>query len=183
MDKICSCHVVFPLQPRHVDGVLYVDFYGISTVNSVREFRRVAEQNKRDGFMCCPCAVCKNLKEFTNSREIHLHLFTNGFMPNYIYWTKHGESGVMMEEGEEEHAYPDDVFAQYCDFAVEDEGDEGGDAGNSIVDDDDALGDVIRDVQRDCESAKEKAKFDKMLEDQKKLLYLNLRNSKVLGRY
>ena len=30
----------------------------------------------------------------------------------------------MMEEGEEEQAYPDDVFAQYCDFAVEDEGDE-----------------------------------------------------------
>ena len=27
-----SCH--FPLQPRHVDGVLYVDFYGISTVNN-----------------------------------------------------------------------------------------------------------------------------------------------------
>ena len=142
-------------------------------IEGVREFRRVAEQNKRDGFMCCPCAVCKNLKEFSNSREIHLHLFTNGFMPNYICWTKHGESGVMMEEGEEEQAYPDDVFAQYCDFAVEDEGDEDGDAGNSIVDDDDALGDVIRDVQRDCESAKEKAKFDQMLEDHKKLLYLS----------
>jgi len=28
-----SCR--FPLQPRHVDGVLYVDFYGISTVNSM----------------------------------------------------------------------------------------------------------------------------------------------------
>ena len=28
-----SCR--FLLQPRHVDGVLYVDFYGISTVNSV----------------------------------------------------------------------------------------------------------------------------------------------------
>ena len=27
-----SCH--FPLQPRDVDGVLYVDFYGISTVNN-----------------------------------------------------------------------------------------------------------------------------------------------------
>ena len=26
-----SCR--FLLQPRHVDGVLYVDFYGISTVN------------------------------------------------------------------------------------------------------------------------------------------------------
>jgi hypothetical protein len=34
-------------------------------------------------------------------------------MPNYICWTKHGETGVMMEEGEEEQADPDDVFAQY----------------------------------------------------------------------
>ena len=33
-----SCH--FPLQPRHVDGVLYVDFYGISTVNNERLIRR-----------------------------------------------------------------------------------------------------------------------------------------------
>jgi len=70
-------------------------------IEGMREFRRLAEQNKRDGFMCCPCAMCKNLTEFSNSREIHLHLFTNGFMPNYICWTKHGESGVMMEEGEE----------------------------------------------------------------------------------
>jgi len=30
-----SCR--FLLQPRHVDGVLYVDFYGISTVNNVLE--------------------------------------------------------------------------------------------------------------------------------------------------
>jgi hypothetical protein len=32
-------------------------------------------------------------------------------MPNYICWTKHGETGVMMEEGEEEQADPDDVFS------------------------------------------------------------------------
>jgi hypothetical protein len=32
-------------------------------------------------------------------------------MPNYIYWTKHEETGVMMEEGEEEQADPDNVFA------------------------------------------------------------------------
>ena len=36
---------------------------------------------------------------------------------------------------------------------------------------DDALGDVIRDAQKDCESEKEKTKFDHMLEDHKKLLY------------
>jgi len=36
---------------------------------------------------------------------------------------------------------------------------------------DDALGDVIHDAQKDCESEKEKTKFDHMLEDHKKLLY------------
>jgi hypothetical protein len=45
------------------------------------------------------------------------------------------------------------------------------DAENSIVEDDDALGDVIRDAQRDCESEKKKAKFDQMLQDHNKLLY------------
>jgi hypothetical protein len=33
-------------------------------------------------------------------------------MPNYIYWTKHGESGVIMKEGEEEQ-WDDDVIAEY----------------------------------------------------------------------
>jgi hypothetical protein len=33
-------------------------------------------------------------------------------MPNYICWTKHGETGVMMEEDEEEQSDPDDVFSQ-----------------------------------------------------------------------
>ena len=33
------------------------------------------------------------------------------------------------------------------------------------------LGQVIRDAQRECESEKEKIKFDRMLEDHKKLLY------------
>jgi phosphoribosylformylglycinamidine (FGAM) synthase-like amidotransferase family enzyme len=37
----------------------------------------------------------------------------------------------MMEEGEEEQADPDDVFAQYCDFAMK-EGEEEADAENSI---------------------------------------------------
>jgi hypothetical protein len=74
----------------------------------------------------------------------------------------------MMEEGEE--ADPDDIFAQYCDFAME-EVEKEADVENSIVEDDDALGDVIHDAQRDYESEKEKAKFDQMLQDHKKLLY------------
>ena len=35
----------------------------------------------------------------------------------------------------------------------------------------DDLGQAIRDAQRECESEKEKIKFDRMLEDHKKLLY------------
>jgi hypothetical protein len=91
-------------------------------------------------------------------------------MSNYICCTKHGETGVIMEEGEEEQTDPDNVFAQYCDFAME-KVEEEADAENSIAEDDDALGDVIRDAQRDCETEKEKAKFDQMLQDHKKLLY------------
>jgi len=37
---------------------------------------------------------------------------------------------------------------------------------------DDAFGDTIRDAQRECESEKEKAIFERMLEDHRKLLYL-----------
>jgi len=135
----------------------------------VREFLRVAEENKRDSFMCRPCDVCMNSKKFV-AQEVFTCTCSSrvNFMPNYIFWTKHGETGVMMEEGEEEQADPDDVFAQYCDFAVE-EGEEEADAENTIAEDTMLL--VIRDAQRDCKSEKEKAKFDQMLEDHKKLLY------------
>ena len=35
---------------------------------------------------------------------------------NYICWTKHGETGVVMEEGEEEQWGDDDIFAKYGAF-------------------------------------------------------------------
>jgi len=34
IDKICLCYAYSSLKLRHVDGVLSVDFYGISTINS-----------------------------------------------------------------------------------------------------------------------------------------------------
>jgi hypothetical protein len=71
-------------------------------IDGVHSMLRAAEANKRDGFMCCPCAICKNMVEYPCSRTLHSHLFKSGFMPNYICWTKHGETGVVMEEGEEE---------------------------------------------------------------------------------
>jgi len=31
-------------------------------INGVHYFLSVVETNKRDGFICCPCVVCKNLE-------------------------------------------------------------------------------------------------------------------------
>jgi hypothetical protein len=87
-------------------------------IDGVHYFLRVVEENKRDGFIRCPCALCQNLKEYSSSRNIHSHLLKSGFMPNYICWTKHGETGIMMEEYEEEQEQlePDDIIAQFGGF-------------------------------------------------------------------
>jgi len=161
-------------------------------MDGVHSLLRAAEANKRDGFMCCPCAVCKNTMEYANSKTLHSHLFKSGFMPNYICWTKHGETRVVMEEGEEEQWGDDDIFAEYGAFndtamgeaeeevgakekpAEEEVGAEEKPAEEEVgVEEEpaDDLGQAIRDAQRECESEKEKIKFDRMLEDHKKLLY------------
>jgi len=103
-------------------------------------------------------------------------------MPNYICWTKHGENGVMMEEGEEEQLEPDDIIAQYGNFgdtAMGEAEDEAGAEDTPV--EDDALDDVIRDAQKDCESEKEKTKSGHMLEDHKKLLYPSAEGGKKIG--
>jgi hypothetical protein len=71
-------------------------------IDGVHYFLSVAEANKWDGFMLCPCALCRNLKEYSSSSSLHSHLLKLGFMANYICWTKHEESGVIIEKGEEE---------------------------------------------------------------------------------
>jgi len=39
----------------------------------------------------CPCAVCKNEKHIVSGRKVSSHLFSQGFMPDYYVWYKHGE--------------------------------------------------------------------------------------------
>ena len=139
-----------------------------------------SKANTWNGFMCCPCVLCKNEKDYSCSWKIHEHLFTSGFMSNYICWTKHGESGVIMEEDEEEG--DDDTmiirgFAEYSAFddTAMGEAEEQVAAEEEVAaedEPDDDLGQAIRDAQRECESDKENIKFERMLEDHKKLLYL-----------
>ena len=80
----------------------------------------------------------------------------------------------MMEEGkEEEEQWVDDgIIAEYGalhDTPIGEVGEEGA-AEDEPADD---LGEAIQDAQRECESKKEKIKFERMLEDHKKVLYPN----------
>ena len=82
----------------------------------VCSFIKVAEANKRNGFMCCPCRVCRNEKDYSSSKILHGQLFRYGFKSSYNCWTKHEERWVMMEDNEEEendNNYP--MFPEYGD--------------------------------------------------------------------
>ncbi|KAK1661650.1 hypothetical protein QYE76_049809 [Lolium multiflorum] len=142
----------------------------------VNSFLLVAEANKsKQGFMCCPCLKCKNEKDYSCSRDIKSHLLRFGFMSSYNVWTKHGEEGVMMEDGDEEEdndeKYYRSMFSECFDTAMDDNEEEGGEeqASDDPVDDD--LRRAISDARRDCDTDKEMLQFDKMLEDHHKLLY------------
>src|SRR3954468_19970452 len=72
-------------------------------IKGMHYFLNVAEANRRsNGFMYCPCSSCKNMKDYSTSKTLHVHLLENGFMPSYNCWTKHGERGVILEDNEEE---------------------------------------------------------------------------------
>src|ERR1043165_9722215 len=144
---------------------------------------RVAEANKRDGFISCPCGVCKNNKSHSYSKDIHLHLFKHGFMFDYNCWTKHGERGVLMEENEEDEdddRYPGFLPEYGGTMGEQNEEQEGEEKASHEPNDE--LRRVIVDAHRGCESEREKLKFNRMLEDHKKGLYPNCKEgNKKLG--
>jgi hypothetical protein len=97
-------------------------------------------------------------------------LIKNGFMANYVLWTRHGERGVVMEENEDEeddNNIPDWAAGQdFADTLMENADEE--EIPEDGVDD---LGQVLKDAQRDCENDNEKAKLRRMIKDHRKLLY------------
>jgi hypothetical protein len=46
--------------------------------------------------------ICKNQKDYSSSKTLHIRLLQHGFMPSYNCWTKHEERGVTIEDKEEE---------------------------------------------------------------------------------
>ena len=80
-------------------------------------------------------------------------MLKSGFMLNYICWTNHGETGVVIEEGEEEQWDDDDIISEYGAFndTAMGEAEEEVVAEGEPADD---LGQAIHDAQRQCESEK-----------------------------
>jgi hypothetical protein len=160
---------------------MYVDRRSENFIKGVHSFLSVAEANKRNGFMCCPCGVCQNEKDYLSSKTLHIHLFWFGFMSGYNCWTKHGERGVMMEDNDEEEN--DDNYTEFpetTDTAIKDNEEEGEEQASDVPADD--LGQVIVDAQIDCESEKEREKLERVLDDHKKNLYPNCKDGqKKLG--
>ena len=81
---------------------MYADRIEREFTEGLRSFLNVAEASARNGFMCCPCRYCRNEKDYSSSRTLHIHLIQTGFILSYNCWTKHGERGVMMEDNEDE---------------------------------------------------------------------------------
>jgi hypothetical protein len=142
-------------------------------INGLKSFLDAAEAHRSSkGFMCCPCRICRNNKEFSRRNTLHLHFIKRGFMDNYTLWTKHGEPGVLMED--DEKGDNDNNIVDWAHFyeagAFDDEPMD--EAEENAVEEQphDELGQVLLDAQKDSETVKESKKFEKMLEDHKKLL-------------
>ena len=79
-----------------------------------------------------------------------------------------------MEEDDEEEGDDDNIiFRGFAEYGAFDDTAMGEAEEEVAVEEEptDDLGQAIRDAQRECESDKEKIKFERMLEDHKKLLY------------
>jgi hypothetical protein len=47
---------------------MYADRCSRDFIKGVYSFLNVAKANKRNGFMCCPCNVCRNEKDYLPQR-------------------------------------------------------------------------------------------------------------------
>jgi hypothetical protein len=69
---------------------MYGSRLSVEFITGLQGFLRVADANKRSGFVVCPCSVGKNQNNYSSSRTLHVHLLQQSFMPSYNCWTKHG---------------------------------------------------------------------------------------------
>ena len=62
----------------------------VRKVNEFIEFASKEEHFKKYEMLKCPCNKCWNVP-YLDEDTVKLHLYKNGFRPNYYQWTYHGE--------------------------------------------------------------------------------------------
>jgi hypothetical protein len=147
---------------------MYGDRHTSEYIKGVHDFLEVAEANKQNGFMCCPCPNCGNTRSYSDKKILHTHLLYKGFMPHYNVWTKHGEIGVMMEDSKEEENDDNYVPPEYGDVQRGKQKIKRNLCPMMMI----SAGSLSM-QGRNAKVKKEKLKFDRMLEDHKKGLYPN----------
>ena len=55
-----------------------------STWSPLKKFLDVAEANRVNNFMPCPCVECRNITGYSKKPTLQGHLVMNGFMPAII---------------------------------------------------------------------------------------------------
>ena len=93
-------------------------------------------------------------------------------MPKYFCWTKYGEKGVMMEDNEEVD-YDDAQIPIHAWFGAFDNdiAMEESEVDDAEIEPTIELGQALCGEREDCESDKERLKFQQIIEDHRKLLY------------
>jgi hypothetical protein len=55
-------------------------------------------RNEKTQRITCLCKICKNMRVFTDTTTIRLHVLVGGFVEDYMIWTYHGEKAVPWRE-------------------------------------------------------------------------------------
>jgi hypothetical protein len=111
-------------------------------------------RNEKPQMILCPCKTCKNMRVFTDTTTIRLHVLVGGFIEDYMIWMYHGEKAVPRSTENTLNEMIEDVkfdrlFDAYDEFCVDggyDDGDgvsEGPIDGGSDDGSDDELVDMI----------------------------------------
>jgi hypothetical protein len=87
------------------DGFSKEGGHSTEWVQIVKEFLNQAFAGGRRVAMC-PCTICQNYR-FLTQDEVQVHLYQEGFMPNYQVWRDHREVeppvvGAVSDENEDD---------------------------------------------------------------------------------
>lgn len=102
---------------KRLDG----KFLSLIYANKVDEFIDFVSKRENvliDGLMKCPCSKCRNIP-YRDPETIKLHLYKNGFKPDYYRWTCHGEEHFRDESLSSMATSSRDASNRYKDMVID----------------------------------------------------------------